>query len=104
MKIGEVKKWKKAVFQEEESKLVGSNDQSIDFASNIFENENGKEIDWFRVQYFRKRKWKRNRLVSRSIFSKMKIGKSRFQQRKNRRGHKIEKGRFPRGRVEIGKI
>ena len=49
MKIGEVKKWKKAVFQEEESKLVGSSDQSIDFASNIFENENGKEIDWFRV-------------------------------------------------------
>ena len=39
MKIGEVKKWKKAVFQEEESKLVGSSDRSIDFASNIFENE-----------------------------------------------------------------
>lgn len=47
------RKWKKGIFQEEESKLIGSNDRSISRAIQNFrrEKENGKRVYFPRVRF-----------------------------------------------------
>lgn len=47
------RKWEKGIFQEEESKLVGSNDRSISRAIQNFrrEKENGKRVYFPRVRF-----------------------------------------------------